>query len=175
MKYISDLIYNLNLQCLPDTILPETDKMSPVIFLFEGCSMKKIKSGLLLLPFMLLLLVSCVSAPDKIDSNLPEELFFKTAQDAMDLNQYRVALYYYEVYLVRYPENHRKTIAAEYERAFIYYKTKDYEYSKSLFTQILDKYENGSFAIMYHDRYRILSEKILYLIGKELNKNIEEV
>ena len=138
--------------------------------------MKKIKSSLALLPMLLLILGSCASAPAQIKSDMSEEQFFKTAQEAMDFNQYRVALYYYEVYLVRYPEKHEKTIAAEYERAFIYYKTKDFEYSKVLFNQILYKYKNSPFAIMYPDRYRILSEKILILIDEKTdgkNKNTE--
>ena len=131
--------------------------------------MRKMKYSVALIPMLLLFLVSCSSVPTEVDSDLKEEIFFKNAQDAMDLNQYNVALYYYEVYLVRYPENHEKTIAAEYERALIYYKTKDYEYSKALFEQVLDKYENSPFAMMYQKRYKILSEKILLKIDEKLN------
>jgi len=131
--------------------------------------MKKIRYNLVLLPLMLLFLASCSTVPAEMDSDMKEELFFKNAQDAMDENQYKVALYYYEVYLVRYPEIHNKTIAAEYERALIYYKSKDYEYSKALFNQVLNKYENSPFAVMYPERYKILSEKILVQIDEKLN------
>lgn len=115
------------------------------------------------------LFFSCSTVPAEVDMAMKEEMFFKNAQEAMDQNRYNVALYYYEVYLVRYPENHHKTIGAEYERALIYYKMKDYEYSKALFEQVLDNYENSPFAVMYPERYRILSEKILALIDEELN------
>lgn len=135
--------------------------------------MKKMKCSLILLPVMLLSLASCSTVPAVMDSEMKEEVFFKNAQAAMDENQYNVALYYYEVYLVRYPENHNKTIAAEYERAMIYYKTKDYEYSRSLFNQILDKYETSPFAIMYPERYKILSEKILGIIDERLNPKVK--
>jgi len=131
--------------------------------------MRKIKCSLLLLPFLVLLLNSCASVPTEIDESFKEEVFFKNAQEAMDSNQYNVALYYYEVYLVRYPENHDKTIAAEYEKALIYYKTKDYEYSKALFEQVLERYESSPFAIMFPERYKILSEKILLQIEDKLN------
>ncbi|MDA3810361.1 MAG: hypothetical protein PF518_08535 [Spirochaetaceae bacterium] len=131
--------------------------------------MKKINYSLVLLPLLLLFLFSCSSVPTEIDNSIKEELFFKNAQEAMDNNQYNVALYYYEVYLVRYPENHAKVIAAEYERALIYYKTKDYEYSDSLFKQVLKQYESSPFAMTFPERYKILSEKILLQIDQKLN------
>ena len=131
--------------------------------------MKKLIYRLVALPALLLFLNSCTSVPNEVAIELKEEIFFKNAQDAMDENHYNLALYYYEVYLVRYPEIHNKTIAAEYERALIYYKKKEYEYSKSLFEQVLDKYETSPFAAMYPERYRILSEKILALIDEKQN------
>jgi len=131
--------------------------------------MKKITCSLMFLSLILLFLSSCSTVPAEIDDSMTEELFFKNAQNAMDSDQYNVALYYYEVYLVRYPENHDKTIAAEYERALIYYKTKDYEYSRTLFMQVLDKYENSPFAVLYPERYKILSKKILLQIDKKQN------
>ncbi|MBN2658220.1 MAG: hypothetical protein JXR86_14265 [Spirochaetales bacterium] len=112
---------------------------------------------------------SCASVPAEIDRQMTEEMFFKNAQEAMDQNHYNVALYYYEVYLVRYPENHHKTIGAEYERALIYYKMKDYDYSKVLFQQVLDKYESSPFAVMYPERYKVLSRKILDKIDEIQN------
>jgi len=113
--------------------------------------------------------LSCASVPAEIDQDMKEEMFFKNAQEAMDQNKYNVALYYYEVYLVRYPENHHKTIGAEYERALIYFKMKEFDYSKTLFLQVLDKYENSPFAIMYPERYEILSRKILEKIEEIQN------
>ncbi|MBB6481111.1 tetratricopeptide repeat protein [Spirochaeta isovalerica] len=115
------------------------------------------------------LFISCASVPAEIDPDMNEEMFFKNAQEAMDQNYYNLALYYYEVYLVRYPENHHKTIGAEYERALIYYKMKEYDYSKALFELILDKYENSPFAVMYPERYKILSRKILDKIDEIQN------
>lgn len=106
-------------------------------------------------------LFSCKTVPVKLEPNMEEEIFFKNAQEAMDQNNYTLALYYYDVYLVRYPENHQKTIGAEYERAFIYYKMKDYDYSKKLFNQILDEYDNSPFAVMFPERFKILSQKVL--------------
>lgn len=128
------------------------------------------KIYLLILPMALILsLFSCASVPTELDSNMQEEMFFKNAQEAMDQNQYNLALYYYEVYLVRYPENHQKTIGAEYERAFIYYKMKDYDYSKLLFNRILDEYDNSPFAVMFPERFKILSQKILDIIDEIQN------
>ena len=130
--------------------------------------MKKITCYNVLGPLILFIVTSCASVPSQIDSNLTEKLFFKQAQLAMELDQYNLALYYYEVYLVRYPENHSKVIAAEYEKAMIYYKQKNLKYSKVLFLQILDKYTDGPFAILYPERYKILSEKLLTIIDEKL-------
>jgi outer membrane protein assembly factor BamD (BamD/ComL family) len=131
--------------------------------------MKNVKFSLISLTLFLMILSSCTTVPAEMDESMSEESFFKNAQNAMDEDNYDIALYYYEIYLVRYPENHAKTIAAEYERALIYYKSKEYDYSRSLFIQVLDKYENSPFAVMYPERYKILSEKILQQIDEKLH------
>lgn len=136
--------------------------------------MNKRKFSLIMISLLLMSLTSCSTVPTEMDSTMKEELFFKKAQEAMDENQYNVALYYYEVYLVRYPEIHNKTIAAEYERALIYYKKREYEYSETLFNQVLDKFENSPFAMMYPERYKILSEKLLVQIDEKLNPQKKE-
>ena len=80
--------------------------------------MKRNIAFIVLLAGLASLFFSCSTVPAQINPDIKEEMFFKNAQEAMDENRYNVALYYYEVYLVRYPENHQKTIGAEYEKSF---------------------------------------------------------
>ena len=95
--------------------------------------------------------------------------FFKSAQDAVDEGDLETALFYYEVFLVRYPEDHAKGIAAEYERALIHKKLGQDEQAITEFREILNKYENSSYVIHYPNRYKILTEKVLAILeGNEL-------
>ena len=50
-----------------------------------------------------LLLFSCSSVPQGVDQSWTEEMFFKQAQEAVDDDHLEEALFYYEVFLVRFP------------------------------------------------------------------------
>jgi len=109
--------------------------------------------------------ISCSTVAPSIGSDWNEEMFFKSALEAFDENDLESALFYYQVSLHRYPENLQKTIAAEYEIAFIYYKMEEYEKSHQLFEKLLEKYESDSYAYLYPPAYKILAENV--------NANIE--
>lgn len=116
-----------------------------------------------------LALFSCQSTPQSVDQEWTVDQFFKSAQEAIDAGELETALYYYEVFLVRYPENHSKGIAAEYERAMLHKKLGQEELAKLEFIEILEKYETSTFVILYPSRYKILSEKVLaVLVGEPL-------
>ncbi len=104
---------------------------------------------------------SCQSTPTAVNQNWSEEMFFKQAQEAVDNNQLSTALFYYEVFLVRYPENHARVIAAEYERAILYRKLGAEDLAVQGLKDVLDKYENSSYVILYPPRYKVLAEKVL--------------
>ena len=109
----------------------------------------------------LLLLFSCQTTPRSVDTAWTEDQFFKSAQDSIDEGNLEEALFYYEVFLVRYPEDHAKGIAAEYERALIHKKQGEDETAIREFEEILRKYETSTFVILYPPRYKILAEKVL--------------
>ena len=115
----------------------------------------------MLLLSLSLIAISCQTTPQRVDPEWTEDQFFKSAQDAIDEGELETALFYYEVFLVRYPEDHAKGIAAEYERALIHKKLGAEDLAVSEFEQILDKYKNSSYVILYPPRYKILSEKVL--------------
>jgi hypothetical protein len=60
------------------------------------------------------------------------------------------------VFMVRYPDNHRRVIAAEYERAFIHYKTGDLKSAEAEYKEILRKFDESPYAMLYPGRYETL-------------------
>jgi len=122
------------------------------------------------LPYSLLLIIasltlfSCQSIPQSVDQEWTVDQFFKSAQDAIDEGNLKTALFYYEVFLVRYPEDHSKGIAAEYERALIHKKLGNEKLAIAEFKEILNKYETSTFVILYPARYKVLTEKVLAMM-----------
>ncbi|MDC7235486.1 MAG: hypothetical protein PQJ58_19815 [Spirochaetales bacterium] len=108
-----------------------------------------------------LLSMSCESVPSSVNQGWSEEMFFKQAQQAVDNNQLATALFYYEVFLIRFPENHAKVIAAEYERAILHKKLGAEDLAVQGLKKVLDNYENSSYVILYPPRYKVLAEKVL--------------
>ncbi len=126
--------------------------------------MRNILKYSLLLLTISLTFISCTTVPESVDQDWSEDHFFKAAQDAVDDEKLETALFYYEVFLVRYPENHSKGIAAEYERAIIHKKLGQEELAIEEFREILNKYETSTFVILYPNRYKVLSEKVLAVL-----------
>jgi len=94
-------------------------------------------------------------------------MFFKNAQQAMDEYRYKTALHYYEVFLVRFHEDQPRGIAAEYERAFINYKIENYEESTAQYNEILRKFNDSPYAMLFPPRFEHLSEIGLKNIEKK--------
>lgn len=115
----------------------------------------------------ILTLFSCASKAERVGPQWTEEMFFKQAQLAMDEYRYKKALYYYEVFLMRYPENHRLSIAAEYEKAFINYKMGNYAIASGAYHAIIRKYDESPYAMLYHPRFKRLCEIGLKNIEKK--------
>jgi len=128
---------------------------------------RRLISVLLITTLTAILLGSCATRTEKINPQWTEQVFFKNAQQAMDEYRYKTALYYYEVFLVRYPENHQQVIAAEYERAFINYKMGNYKDATEAYNEIIRKYDESPYAMLYHPRFRQLSEIGLTNIEKK--------
>lgn len=107
---------------------------------------------------LLLALASCAVTAEMISPSLTPEMFFKNAQEAMHERRYKDALFYYDVFLIRYPEDYRKRIAARYEKAFIHYKIGDLKTAETEFRAIITLYDESPYAILYHPLFRALCE-----------------
>lgn len=110
---------------------------------------------------MTVLSLSCQSVPRAVNQGWSEEMFFKQAQQSIDDGQLSTALFYYEVFLIRFPENHAKVIAAEYERAILHKKLGAEDLAIQGLRKVLDSYETSSYVILYPPRYKVLAEKVL--------------
>ena len=115
----------------------------------------------------MLALLSCAGRTKQVDPQWTEVMFFKQAQLAMDKYRYKKALYYYGVFLVRYPENHQLAIVAEYERAFINYKMNNYAIASNSYHEIIRKYNESPYAMLYHPKFKRLCEIGLKNIEKK--------
>lgn len=125
------------------------------------------KGFLLVLTIILLsTFISCRTVAPSIGSDWNEEMFFKSAQVAFDEDDLDASLFYYQVCQLRYPDNLQKTIAAEYEIAFIHYKMEEYEKSKELFEDLLERYDSDPYSYMFPQAYKVLSENVLSNISK---------
>ena len=106
-------------------------------------------------------LLSCQSIPEGVDQTWSQEMFFKQAQEAVDKNQNATALFYYEVFLIRFPEDHARVIAAEYERAILHKKMGAEDLAIQGLKRVLEQYESSTYVILFPPRYKVLAEKVL--------------
>lgn len=121
-----------------------------------------------IMPLLLVtLFFSCMTIPKQVSQEWEGEDFFYLAQEASDDSSYSVSEYYYQVYIVRYPENHAKIVAAEYEVALIAFKKRKYKESKFQMEAILEKYKSSPYVAYYDPRYQILAKKILSRIEEQ--------
>lgn len=133
----------------------------------QCCSIIVFMKRIFALLLLAIVAISCSSVPTTVDPNLSKESFFKEAQMAFDEDNMKKALYYYEVFLIRYPDDHTKTIMAEYEIAFIYLKIGELDKAEELLNNILYKYDYGSYSSLYPPAYRRLAEMAVERLAVE--------
>lgn len=111
------------------------------------------------------LLISCASAPKVIEEGLAPAEYFQRAQTAMvERNDYKTALQYYDTFLERFPDDHQNGVVAEYEIAFIHYKTGNKAEALRLFNVLLSRYE-GDGAMVLPRWPEVLAKKIIEKIN----------
>ena len=117
--------------------------------------------------FLLAALAACRTTPDSIPEDLSPREFFQRAQEAVvERTDYRTALFYYQTFLERFPEDVQRGVEAEYEIAFIYYKLGETDTAELLFRSLLSKYQREGAQIL-PQWPRILSEKLLARITED--------
>jgi outer membrane protein assembly factor BamD (BamD/ComL family) len=112
---------------------------------------------------IIMLIVSCTSvpAPEDIPEDLSPMEYFQRAQEAVaQRNDYDTAMVYYQTYKERHPEDLQGNVEADYEIAFLHYKKGEYAAAKSMFSEIISRYETGQ-ASRLKEWPLILSRKVL--------------
>jgi len=110
--------------------------------------------------------VSCISTgPVEIPDGLTATELIQRGQEASDRNRYNVSLQYYEAVTERFPYDIESVIAAEYEIAFIHYKQKNYEQSKTEFYSLLERYNTPDQELL-PAKFKILSNIVLGKIAE---------
>ncbi len=110
---------------------------------------------ILIVSLTLFFAAACGSPPKVIDENLTIKEIMRKAQDAYSKKYYRRALAYYNAGLERFSTDESIAVSIEYEIAFIYYKKKDYETARKLFSDIILKYSEVKGL---PEKYKYLSE-----------------
>lgn len=114
--------------------------------------------------FALFILCGCSSGPPIIPEDLSVLQFFQRAQEETEDEDWENALYYYETYIDRHPDDLANVMAARYEIAFINYKQEKYQEAVAGFREILAFYEETPPALGFPLWPRVLSKKMIETI-----------
>ena len=126
----------------------------------------KLNPKILSVVIVIITAVSCVSTgPVEIPDGLTAAELIQRGQEASDKNRYDVSLQYYEAVTERFPYDIDSVIAAEYEIAFIHYKQKNYELSKTEFNSLLARYNTPDQELL-PAQFKILSNIVLGKIAE---------
>jgi outer membrane protein assembly factor BamD (BamD/ComL family) len=106
------------------------------------------------------ILASCATGPAEIPEDMTPAKIIQRAQEASDVNKYKIALHYYETLKERYGDSGEYLCTAEYEIAFIHYKQKKYPEARREFESLLERYEDVDAALL-PPHFQILAEKVL--------------
>jgi outer membrane protein assembly factor BamD (BamD/ComL family) len=96
---------------------------------------------------------------------MPPAKIIQKAQEAADINKYKIALQYYQILRERYGDNEEYLCTAEYEIAFIRYKQRKYADARLGFELLLSRYQQGDGQGL-PPQFKILSEKVLAKISE---------
>ena len=114
----------------------------------------------LFLAVLLLTVGSCATGPVQVPEDTSPTKIIQRAQEATDLNKYKIAVQYYEILLERYGDINEYYCIGEYEIAFIRYKQRRYVEARSGFENLLSLY-NSEGGDTLPPQFKILALKVL--------------
>ena len=123
----------------------------------------KLKQSLLLLIIILPLIYSCASGPVVVPEDLTPQKIIQSAQEATDLNRYRIAIGYYEALLERFGTIGEYYCIGLYEIAFIHYKQRRFAEARQGFEYLVSLYEMDVGNTLPR-RFKVLAELLLVKI-----------
>ena len=108
---------------------------------------------------LVIVFASCASGPVYVPDDMPPSKIIQLAQEATDLNKYKVAIQYYQILLERYGDIKEYYCTGEYEIAFIRYKQKRYSEARRGFENLLALYSTEGETLP--PQFRVLAERVL--------------
>ncbi|MCL2719742.1 MAG: outer membrane protein assembly factor BamD [Treponema sp.] len=124
---------------------------------------------LLLLPVLLLLFISCKTTVVINDDTSSAELI-QRAQEALDRNNYKAAIQYYQALHDRHRNSIDLVITAEYHIAHIHYKQRNYTLAREGFNDVL-AYYNTPDEVLLPQHFKILSQIVLESIDEKESRS----
>jgi outer membrane protein assembly factor BamD (BamD/ComL family) len=114
----------------------------------------------------LAVLPGCSSGPPVIPEDLSVMQFFQRAQEESDSSDWDNALFYYETFIERHPEDSPNIMAARYEIAYIHYKQGEDRRAANEFQEILSFYETTPLPLSFPLWPRVLAKKLLETLAE---------
>jgi outer membrane protein assembly factor BamD (BamD/ComL family) len=108
----------------------------------------------------LLALAAACTTVVEIPDDMPPNKLIQNAQEATDINKYKIALQYYGALLERYGDVGEYLATGEYEIAFIHYKQRKYAQARDEFESLLARYSVPDGEPL-PSRFKLLTEKVL--------------
>ncbi|MDR1143711.1 MAG: hypothetical protein LBK77_05755 [Spirochaetaceae bacterium] len=108
----------------------------------------------------LLALAAACATVVEIPGDMPPNKLIQKAQEATDINKYKVALQYYGALLERHGDSAEYLATGEYEIAFIHYKQRKYALAQDEFESLLARYSVPG-GDPLPPRFKLLTEKVL--------------
>jgi outer membrane protein assembly factor BamD (BamD/ComL family) len=125
---------------------------------------------IIVFPVIMLLILSCATAPIAIPYDLTPMELIQRGQEASDRNRFHHSLQYYDALIERYPFDIDFICAAEYEIAFIHYKQRNFNLSRTKFNNLLARY-NAPGGELLPQQFRVLSNIVLARIDEHENRS----
>jgi outer membrane protein assembly factor BamD (BamD/ComL family) len=120
---------------------------------------------ILVLSALAVLLFSCATGPVNVPLDMPPAKIIQKAQEAADINKYKIALQYYQILRERYSDEEEYLCTADYEIAFIRYKQRKYTEARLGFELLLSRYKQNDGQSL-PPQFKVLAEKVLARISE---------
>ena len=111
----------------------------------------------------------CSSGPPVVPDELTPLQFFQRAQEESENANWDNAIYYYQTFLDRFPDDLENCAAARYEIAFIHYKKGDYEKALAGFQEVVDFYDTPNLPATFLLWPRAMSLKLIKVVEGKLS------
>ena len=132
--------------------------------------------AILILVLLITVLISCKSRTDNFDPDLDEKILAQRGTEAIDNDNFKLALLYFQAIIDNPPDNTDANIWSSYEIANIYYKMEEYIASLELLDAIILEYQKEE-AVLYPEAplvlAKLIKEKIL--INEDYLKDIRRL